>query len=132
MGIINTLTASSIAIIYNILVHYIISMSVTDLGYYEVINRSIIILIISSVVAILGSSKSIPVFKDKPIIKTGLKYASILLLITVFIISIPGTNIKSDTKMLLLVVAFIVIVYYYTKIDNKEENIEKDKDEDII
>jgi len=102
-----------IMILYNIVVNYLVTIASTkDLSYSSTINRSIIIYILASLIAIYLYNKY---KKSKRVVSLGLKYSSIVLLTTAILTGIPNNVMNVDLKLIILGFVTLGTIYYFEK-----------------
>jgi L-asparagine transporter-like permease len=117
MNLVDFLLIHVIIIIYVIVTNYVINLILTNnsLNYNNITNTSITVYIISSVIAILlyKHYKDKDKDKDNNILSRGLKYSSIVLLISAILTSVPSNSLNIKIKLLILLLSTVAIVYYF-------------------
>lgn len=127
MGLIDNLIYIAIALVYNLFVHNLASISYKDLQYEEKHKNTIIMLVLFGAMAII-ISKFIKEKNTKyanEYVSKGLLYGGILLLLTA--IYANWEYMTEEIKLLLIVLIFGYLIWYGYK---RENNINKKKMED--
>jgi len=127
MGIIDTIIYISIAIMYNLFVHNLASISYKDSQYEEKHQNTIIMLILFGGIGIL-ISKMIDNKnkKNNSLVSKGLYYGSILLLLTALVAN--WESIMEEMKLFIIGGVFGCLLWYgYNRENDLNEKMEKDK-----
>jgi len=111
---------ASIAILYNLFVHNLASMTYKDLQYDEKHNSTIIMLIIFGAIGVFVS-KAINKHKkyDNKYAKNGLYYGGILLILTALLTN--WSDIGGEFRLFGVGIIFGLLIWYSYKIDNKDK-----------
>jgi Ca2+/Na+ antiporter len=123
MGLIDITLYLSIAIIYNLFVHNLASMSYKDLQYEDKQDKTIVMLIIFGIIGIAFSKLVIDKnnkYKNS-IVSQGLYFGGILLILTAIFTN--WQSLTEELKLLLISVVFGLIVWYsynYTQSSEKQ------------
>jgi hypothetical protein len=127
MGFIDVTLYISIAIMYNLFVHNLASLSYKDLQYEEKHQNTIIMLVLFGGIGILISKIMTEKCKqyNNTFVSKGLYYGGILLLLTALFAN--WENITEELKLLMVTGIFIFLVWYGYQ---RETTIEKKKELD--
>lgn len=127
MGFVDIIIYISIAIVYNLFVHTLASVSYKDLQYEEKHQNTIVMIILFGGIAILVSKimdDRNKKFKNSYVSK-GLYYGGILLLLTALCAN--WEDIAQETKLFVVAGILGFLIWYGYK---REKDINKKKDED--
>jgi hypothetical protein len=113
-----------IAIMYNLLVHNLASITYQDLQYEEKHDSTIIMLVIFGILGV-GIAKMLDKHKKyaNKYAKNGLYYGGILLILTALLTN--WTDIGGELRLIGVGVMFGLLIWYCYKIDNDKINDKK-------
>jgi len=118
MKVFDIIIYASIAIMYNLFVHNLASITYQDLQYEDKHNNTIIMLVIFGIMGIviskiIGDKKKY----DNKYVKNGLYYGGILLILAALITN--WTEIGSELKLVGMALGLGLLIWYGYKIENK-------------
>lgn len=120
MKLLNITVSTSIAILYNLFVHHIISMLVRNMNYEDKVSRSTTFILISGVVGVVMSKL---LFDNKSlVVKNGLWLGGILLIVTSIFVNWQTMN--DEIKLLMIGITLFGLIWY------SKHTLEKDAEED--
>lgn len=127
MGFIDTTLYVGIAIMYNLFVHNLASLSYKDLQYEEKHQNTIMMLILFGGIGIIISKIITEKYKkyNNSFVSKGLHYGGVLLLLTALFTN--WENIAEEMKLLMVTSVFMGLVWYGYK---RENAVDKKKELD--
>lgn len=130
MGFVDTILYISIAIMYNLFVHNLASLSYKDLQYEEKHQNTIVMIILFGGIGILISKIMNDKYKKykNSFVSKGLYYGGIILLFTALFAN--WETIAEEMKLLFFAGALALLVWYGYKRENGIDKVKKKKEED--
>lgn len=118
MTFIDVTLYSSIAIMYNLFVHNLASMSYRDLQYDDKYENTLIMIVIFGISGIIISKCVIDKNKEykNSLVSKGLYYGGIMLILTALFVN--WENMTEELKLLLIAGVFVYLLWYSRKRDN--------------
>lgn len=135
MGLVDILIYGGIALMYNLLIHNVASLSYKDLQYDEKHQNTIIMLILFGGIGILVSkiiTEQRIKYKNKYVSK-GLYYGGFLLILTALFTNWEA--VEDEMKLIFVTAIFGILIWYGQKRDENNEKIKEEdgkKNEEII
>lgn len=121
----------SIAIVYNLFVHNLASISFKDEQFEEKQHNTTIMLIIFGIFAIVASKLIFEDYFQSQIISTGFFYGGILLIITAIFAN--WNNITTQFKLIIVGIALGLLIWYsYKKETSSKQTPDITTNEQII
>lgn len=111
MNILDTIISGIIALIFNILVHNIISVTCKDMPFDDKITNGSTMMLVSGIIGIIVSYVSLKENKKytDSVVSMGLGIGGALLLLTSLISN--WSNIPEKLKLSMTIITFLIVVY---------------------
>ncbi len=136
MGLLNITVSTTIAILYNLLVHHLTSMTFRDMPYEEKINKSITFILVAGILGVVMSKMLFkPKKKDKKngkpsVVSNGLWLGGLLLIVTSIFVN--WQTMSDDIKLIMVAATLFGLIYYSKKTledDSEEDGKDEEKDD---
>jgi hypothetical protein len=129
MKLFDALIYLSIAIMYNLFVHNLASITYQDLQYEEKYNNSLIMIMVFGAFGIVASKILSKNKKyDNKYVNNGLYYGGILLMLSILVAN--WSDVSDELRLIMVASLFGVLIWYCYKIDKKNSKIDVNKDTD--